>query len=64
MTLLGLDFDNTLVRYDELFHQVAIEKGLIKKELTANKTTTKITYEAKDKMKTSPYQGEVYGLTT
>ena len=29
MTLLGLDFDNTLVRYDKLFHQLAVEKGLI-----------------------------------
>ena len=29
MTLLGLDFDNTLVRYDKLFHKLAKEKGLI-----------------------------------
>ena len=29
MTLLGLDFDNTLVRYDKLFHQLAVEKGLL-----------------------------------
>ena len=29
MTLLGLDFDNTLVRYDKLFYKVALEKGLI-----------------------------------
>ena len=29
MTLLGLDFDNTLVRYDKLFHKIALEKGLI-----------------------------------
>ena len=30
MTLLGLDFDNTLVHYDELFHQLAVERKLIK----------------------------------
>ena len=29
MTLLGLDFDNTLVEYDEAFHQLALEKKLI-----------------------------------
>ena len=25
--LLGLDFDNTLIRYDALFHQVALERA-------------------------------------
>ena len=29
MTLLGLDFDNTLVRYDKLFHKLALEKNII-----------------------------------
>ena len=33
MTLLGLDFDNTLVRYDNLFHKLALEKGLINDEV-------------------------------
>ena len=27
--VLGVDFDNTIVRYDELFHRVAVEQGLI-----------------------------------
>src|SRR5262245_17133268 len=27
--ILGVDFDNTIVRYDELFHTVAVEQGLI-----------------------------------
>ena len=33
MTLLGLDFDNTLVCYDKLFHKLALEKGLIDKSI-------------------------------
>ena len=37
MTLLGLDFDNTLVSYDEIFHKIALEKGLINKEVSPNK---------------------------
>lgn len=27
--IIGLDFDNTIVRYDRVFHDVALEKGLI-----------------------------------
>ena len=41
MTLLGLDFDNTLVRYDKLFHQLAVEKGLIDQDLQKNKESVK-----------------------
>ena len=63
MTLLGLDFDNTLVRYDELFHRVAIEKGLIKEELTANKTTIRDYLRRKGQdAEFTLLQGEVYGL--
>ena len=29
MIKIGLDFDNTLVRYDNLFHRLAVEKGFI-----------------------------------
>ena len=27
--VLGVDFDNTIVRYDDVFHRVAVERGLI-----------------------------------
>ena len=37
MTLLGLDFDNTIVRYDNLFHKLAIEKGLIEQSVPRDK---------------------------
>lgn len=36
--ILGIDFDNTLVCYDELFHRVALERGLIPAELPRNKS--------------------------
>jgi FMN phosphatase YigB (HAD superfamily) len=35
--LIGLDFDNTIVRYDGLFHRLAVERGLIHAELPATK---------------------------
>lgn len=63
MTLLGLDFDNTLVRYDTLFHQLAIEKGLIKDSLPADKTAIRdyLRSQGQDEQFTL-LQGEVYGL--
>ena len=61
MTLLGLDFD-TLVRYNELFYQLAVEKGLIKESIPICKTTIRlITCQGKDEEFTL-LQGEVYGL--
>ena len=34
---IGIDFDNTIVSYDELFYQIAQEKKLIPAELPVNK---------------------------
>lgn len=34
---IGLDFDNTIVSYDALFHKVAIEQGVITPDTPANK---------------------------
>ena len=63
MTLLGLDFDNTLVRYDKLFHLLAVEKGLIEKSLPADKTAIRdyLRSQGQDEQFTL-LQGEVYGL--
>ena len=36
--LLGVDFDNTIVCYDALFHKVAREQGLIPAEVPVNKS--------------------------
>ena len=35
--LIGVDFDNTIVCYDSLFHRVAVEEGLIGPEVPASK---------------------------
>jgi len=38
---LGLDFDNTIVRYDALFHRVALEGGWIPPDLPASKLSVR-----------------------
>jgi len=59
MTLLGLDFDNTLVRYDTLFHQLALEKGLIKDSLPVDKTAIRDYLRSQGQMTNSPcYKGK------
>ena len=40
MTLIGLDFDNTLVTYDNIFFDTALRKGLIHEKVQANKIIT------------------------
>ena len=35
--LIGIDFDNTIVCYDQVFHQVAVEQGLIPPEVPVSK---------------------------
>ena len=63
MTKLGLDFDNTLVCYDKLFHKLALEKGLIDESLPADKTAIRdyLRSQGQDEQFTL-LQGEVYGL--
>ena len=34
---IGIDFDNTIVSYDELFHKVALERDLVSPGVPANK---------------------------
>jgi FMN phosphatase YigB (HAD superfamily) len=38
---VGLDFDNTIVCYDGLFHALAVERGLIPPETPTNKTAVR-----------------------
>lgn len=35
--IIGIDFDNTLVNYDDLLHVVALERGLIRADVRKNK---------------------------
>lgn len=62
MTLLGLDFDNTIVSYDKLFHKLAVEKGLIDQTMPKNKRVIRdfLRREGKDH-DFSLLQGEAYG---
>jgi hypothetical protein len=39
--LVGLDFDNTIVCYDRLFHRLAVERGLVSAELPATKSAVR-----------------------
>ena len=62
MTLLGLDFDNTLVKYDRLFYALAIERELIDKNMPENKIAIRdfLRREGKEEQFTL-LQAEVYG---
>ena len=63
MTLLGLDFDNTLVHYDSLFYQLAHEKNLINERIPAKKIAIRDYLRSKGKDEDfTLLQGEVYGL--
>ncbi len=60
--LVGIDFDNTIVCYDRLFHQVALERGVIDAEIPANKTRIRdhLRGAGKEALWTE-IQGYVYG---
>ena len=63
MTLLGLDFDNTLVLYDKLFQQLAIERSLIDISIPADKIAIRDYLRGKGQEEQfTLMQGEVYGV--
>jgi hypothetical protein len=59
---IGVDFDNTIVCYDALFHRVALERGLIPAELPVNKSEVRnyLRRAGKEEIWTE-MQGCVYG---
>ena len=60
--VLGLDFDNTIIRYDELFHKIACEKDLIPSDLPKEKNAVRDYLREKNiEDKWTVIQGEVYG---
>lgn len=60
--LIGVDFDNTIVRYDGVFHQVAFEQGLIPVELERSKDAVRDYLRAQGLEETwIEMQGYVYG---
>ena len=61
--LIGVDFDNTIVCYDELFYKVALERMLIPANLSANKTAIRnYLRRIGQEDKWTEMQGYVYGF--
>ena len=59
---LGLDFDNTLISYDSLFYNLALEKGLIAPETPMQKNAVRDSLREKGIEESwTRLQGEVYG---
>ena len=63
MNIVGIDFDNTLVAYDALIHQVAVERGLIEPGTDAAKRTVRdrIRLMPEGEIEWQKVQGLVYG---
>lgn len=59
---IGLDFDNTIVSYDRLFHAIACERALVPPDLAPNKTAVRdhLRLTGREELWTL-MQGEVYG---
>lgn len=59
---IGIDFDNTIVSYDALFHRVALEKSLIPAEVPPSKLAVRDYLRRMDKEDAwTEMQGYVYG---
>lgn len=62
MIRLGLDFDNTLISYDKLFHRVALDKGLISADIPKQKNAVRDSMRERGiEEEWTRLQGEVYG---
>lgn len=60
--IIGLDFDNTIVSYDALFHKVGLEQGLISKNFPVNKVAIRDHLRKIGREDTwTEIQGYVYG---
>jgi hypothetical protein len=59
---IGIDFDNTIVSYDALFHRAAVERGLIPVSVPANKISVREYLRERDSEdQWTELQGYVYG---
>ena len=62
MLRIGLDFDNTIVCYDEVFHRVGVAAGLIPSSLPPNKLLVREHLRTAGRESAwTALQGEVYG---
>lgn len=59
---IGLDFDNTIVSYDAIFHKIAREQGIIPEHIPVNKVAVRDYLRAADREAVwTEMQGLVYG---
>jgi hypothetical protein len=59
---IGIDFDNTIVSYDALFHKVAVEQGLVSPAIPVNKVLVRDHLrEIGQEDRWTEMQGYVYG---
>ncbi|HWX22488.1 MAG TPA: hypothetical protein VN578_21515 [Candidatus Binatia bacterium] len=60
--IVGVDFDNTIVRYDDLFHRIAVERGLIPAVTSARKNEVRDLLRRRGQERDwTELQGYVYG---
>jgi len=60
--VLGVDFDNTIVSYENLFHRIALERGLIPASLPTGKNDVRDFLRREDRENDwTELQGYVYG---
>lgn len=60
--ILGVDFDNTIVCYDQLFHQVAVKRGLIPGEVPPRKNAVRDFLRGQGRERDwTELQGFIYG---
>ncbi|HEX6713425.1 MAG TPA: hypothetical protein VF066_08565, partial [Thermoleophilaceae bacterium] len=60
--VLGVDFDNTIVSYDEVFHDIAVEDGLIPAGIARTKESVRNHLRRAGREDDwTRLQGEVYG---
>jgi hypothetical protein len=61
--VIGVDFDNTIVCYDELFHRVAVEQGVVPSSVPATKGAVRRDLESRGQGDVwTELQGYVYGV--
>ena len=61
-TVIGVDFDNTVVAYDAIFHSLAIERGLVPASCAASKEAVRDALRAEGREDDwTRLQGYVYG---
>jgi len=60
--VLGVDFDNTIVSYENIFHRIAVERGLIPASLPTGKNDVRDFLRAQGRERDwTELQGYVYG---